>query len=90
MHKVRVYLIKRIHMVANQGGCQLEGVYREVRSLIGEMLRESSLMIKSMEECRMLGVVHLALMLQDALALGPRKGGGVGGGGGGGGRTGAA
>jgi hypothetical protein len=73
-----VYLIKRIHMVAEHGGCQLKGVYREVRTLIGEMLHESSLMIKSMEECRVLGIVHLALMLQDALAMGPRRGGGVG------------
>jgi hypothetical protein len=39
--------------------------------------------IKSMEECRVLGIVRLALMLQDALALGPRREGGAGGGGGG-------
>jgi hypothetical protein len=78
VHKTRVYLIKRIHMVAEHGGCQLKGVYREVRTLIGEMLHESSFMIKSMEECRVLGIVRLALMLQDALTLGPRRGGGEG------------
>jgi hypothetical protein len=71
VHKSRVKLIKRIHAVADHGGCDLKGVYREVRSLIGEMLHDSSTMIKSLEQSRVTGVVRLALMLQEALEQGP-------------------
>jgi hypothetical protein len=71
VHKSRVKLIKRIHVVADRGGCDLKGVYRELRGLIGEMLHDSSLMIKSLDQTRVTGVVRMALMMQDALKEGP-------------------
>lgn len=72
VHKTRVKLIKRIHAVADHGGCDLKSVYREVRGLIGEMLHDSAMQIRSLEECRVTGLVRMALMLQEALILGPR------------------
>ena len=71
MHKSRVKLIKRIHVMADHGGCDLKGVYRELRGLIGEMLHNSSMMIKSLEQSRVTGVVRMALMMQEALKEGP-------------------
>jgi hypothetical protein len=71
VHKYRIKLIKRIHALAAYGGCDLKGGYREVRSLIGEMLHDSSMKIKSLEQSRVTGVVRLALMLQEALNKGP-------------------
>jgi hypothetical protein len=71
VHKSRIKLIKRIHAVAEHGECDLKGVYRELRGLIGEMLRDSSWMIKSLEQSRVTGVVRLALMMQEALKEGP-------------------
>lgn len=47
-------------------------------------------MIKSLDECRVIGTVSLALMLQGALAQGPTRADSIGGSGGGGGRTGTA
>jgi hypothetical protein len=74
VHKTRVKLIKRIHAVADHGECDLKGVYREVRALIGEMLHDSAMMIKSLEQSRVTGLVRLGLMLQDALKQGPKDG----------------
>jgi hypothetical protein len=42
-------------------------------------------MIRLLDECRVISTVRIALMLRDALALGPMRRGGVGCGGGGGG-----
>lgn len=72
VHKNRVRLIKRIHAVADHGHGELKSVYREVRCLIGELLHDAATQIKSLEECRMTGLVRLALMLQEALLLGPK------------------
>lgn len=44
-----------------------------MRVLIGEMLHDSAMMIKSLDECRVTGLVRLALMLQEALTLGPKE-----------------
>jgi hypothetical protein len=74
VHKTRVKLIKRIHAVADHGECDLKGVYREVRGLIGEMLHDSAMMIKSLEQSRVTGLVRLGLMLQEALKQGPKEG----------------
>jgi hypothetical protein len=73
VHKTRVKLIKRIHAVADHGECDLKSVYREVRCMIGELLHDSAMQIKSMDECRATGLVRLALMLQEALELGPKE-----------------
>lgn len=73
VHKTRVKLIKRIHAVADHGKCDLKSIYREVRGLIGEMLHDSAMKIKSMDECRVTGLVRLTLMLQEALELGPKE-----------------
>jgi hypothetical protein len=72
VHKTRVKLIKRIHAVADRGGCDLKSVYREVRGLVGELLHDSAMQIRSLEECRVTGLVRMALMLQEALVLGPK------------------
>jgi hypothetical protein len=72
VHKTRVKLIKRLHAVADYGGCDLGSVYREVRCLIGELLHDAAMHIKSFEECRVAGLVRFALTLQDALRLGPK------------------
>jgi hypothetical protein len=72
VHKTRVKLIKRLHAVADYGGRDLGSVYREVRCLIGELLHDAALQIKSFEDCRVAGLVRFALTLQDALRLGPK------------------
>jgi hypothetical protein len=70
VHKYRVKLIKRIHGVAEYGQCDLKLVYQEVRSLIGEVLRESAIHTKSMDGSGVGGLVRLALLLQEALLQG--------------------
>jgi hypothetical protein len=73
VHKNRVKLIKRIHGVADPGHCDLKDVYREVRSLIGELLHEGSMRLRSLQETGVAGLVRLALLLQDALTVGPME-----------------
>lgn len=70
VHKHRVKLIKRIHGVAEYGQCDLKLVYQEVRSMIGEVLRESAMYTKSIEGSGVGGLVRLALLLQEALLQG--------------------
>lgn len=70
VHKYRVKLIKRIHGVAEYGQSDLKLVYQEVRSLIGEVLRESAIHTKSIDGSGVGGLVRLALLLQEALQQG--------------------
>jgi hypothetical protein len=70
VHKYRVKLIRRIHGVAEYGHCDLKLVYQEVRSLIGEVLRESAIHTKSIDGSGVGGLVRLALLLQEALLQG--------------------
>lgn len=62
--------------MAESGGGDLKAVYRDVRGLIGLMLQDAAMQIKSLSECRVVGLIRLALMLQVALEDGPTPQGG--------------
>jgi hypothetical protein len=70
VHKYRGKLLKRIYCVADYGHSNLKLVYQEVRSLIGEVLREAAIHTKSIEGSGVGGLVRLALLLQEALLQG--------------------
>lgn len=60
--QVRVQLIKRLHAVVDYGGSELRHMYFEVRCIVSEMLHRAS--------GRIVGLVRLALALQEALSTG--------------------
>jgi hypothetical protein len=69
-HRVRLGLIRRLHAVVDYGGCDLKAVYFEVRCVIIELQQEYAGRLKG---ARVTDLVRLALVLQEALALGPRE-----------------
>lgn len=73
VHRTRVKLIKRLHAVADYGGCDMKSVYFETRCMIGEMMHNAAAQGRPLEECRITGLVRLALVLQEALELGPKE-----------------
>jgi hypothetical protein len=73
VHRTRVKLIKRLHAVADYGGCDMKSVYFEVRCMIGEMVHSAAAQGRPLEDCRVTGLVRLAAVLQDALTLGPAE-----------------
>jgi hypothetical protein len=73
-HRIRLGLIKRLHAVADYGGCDLKAVYFEVRCVIGTVMRSC---VGRLEDARVTGLVRLAVVLHEALALGPREAAGA-------------
>lgn len=73
VHRTRVKLIKRLHAVADYGGCDMKSVYFETRCMIGEMMHNAAAQGRPLEECRITGLVRLAVVLQEALDLGPKE-----------------
>lgn len=69
-HRPRVRLVVRMHAVADYGGCDLKLFYFEVRCVISELGEKAG--SRSLQGVRVLGLVRLALALQEALTLGPR------------------
>lgn len=74
VHRTRVKLIKRLHAVADYGGCDAKSVYFEVRCMIGEMMHNAAAQGRPLHECRITGLVRLAIVLQHALEQGPKEG----------------
>lgn len=74
--QVRAELIKRIHVLAESRDNDLKAVYCEVRGCIGFMLNNAAVQTKRLSECRVVGLIRLALLLQLALEEGPTAQGG--------------
>lgn len=70
--QVRIQLVMCIHDVANSGGGDLKQVYCCVRDMIGFLLQRAAVQIRSLSECRVVGLIRLALMMQVALEEGPQ------------------